>query len=146
MVWCFTDGYIINETFHGLLKTVRNFSSRVERYFIRHFSRKEPKTIIFISGSKVSRLRNRRWPTNPGEWVSVDDGARKSNKWLDQWYSGKLGTGSRVKSVPLAFPSSNDVPVPLLNQPNRRRKRTAKHLCVTNVTGLLLECFVVIFT
>ena len=27
-----------------------------------------------------------------------------------------------------------------------RRKRTAKRLCVTNVTGLLLACFVVIFT
>ena len=26
-----------------------------------------------------------------------------------------------------------------------RRKRTAKHLCVTNVTGLLLACFVLIF-
>ena len=22
--------------------------------------------------------------------TSVDDGARKSNNWLDQWYSGKL--------------------------------------------------------
>ena len=28
--------------------------------------------------------------------TSVDDGARKSNNWLDQWQSGKLGTGSRV--------------------------------------------------
>ena len=26
----------------------------------------------------------------------VDHGARKSNNWLDQWQSGKLGTGSRV--------------------------------------------------
>ena len=50
----------------------------------------------------------------------VDDCARKSNNWLDQWLSGKLGTGSRVylKSFPPAFPSSNDVPVLLLNQPN----------------------------
>ena len=29
-----------------------------------------------------------------------------------------MGTGSRVKSLPRAFPSSNDVPVLLLNQPN----------------------------
>ena len=28
--------------------------------------------------------------------TSVDDGARISNKWLYQWQSGKLGTGSRV--------------------------------------------------
>ena len=37
---------------------------------------------------------------------------------VDQWQRGKLGTGSRVKSLPRAFPSSNDVPVQLLNQPN----------------------------
>ena len=28
--------------------------------------------------------------------TSVDDGARRSNNWLHQWQSGKLGTGSRV--------------------------------------------------
>ena len=28
--------------------------------------------------------------------TSVDDYTRKSNKWLDQWQNGKLGTGSRV--------------------------------------------------
>ena len=27
-----------------------------------------------------------------------------------------------------------------------RKKRTAKHLCVTNITGLSLACYVVIFT
>ena len=37
---------------------------------------------------------------------------------VDQRQRGKLGTGSRVKSLPRAFPSSNDVPVLLLNQPN----------------------------
>ena len=31
-------------------------------------------------------------------------------------------------------------------QQDVRKKRTAKRLCVTNVTGLLLACFVVIFT
>ena len=31
-------------------------------------------------------------------------------------------------------------------QQDGRKKRTAKRLCVTNVTGLLLACFVVIFT
>ena len=50
--------------------------------------------------------------------TSVDDGERKLNNWLDQWQSGKLGTGSRVQSFPRAFPSSTDVPVMLLNQPN----------------------------
>ena len=28
--------------------------------------------------------------------TSIDDGARKSNNWPDQWRSGKLGTRSRV--------------------------------------------------
>ena len=50
--------------------------------------------------------------------MPVDDGARKSNHWLDQWLNDKLGTGSRVYSFPRAFSSSNDVPVLLLNQPN----------------------------
>ena len=49
--------------------------------------------------------------------TSVDNGARKSNNWLDQWQSGKLGTGSRVSSFPRAFPSPTDVPVLVLNQP-----------------------------
>ena len=35
----------------------------------------------------------------------------KSNNWLDQWQSGKFGTGSRVLSFPRVFPSSMDVPV-----------------------------------
>ena len=50
--------------------------------------------------------------------TSVDDGVRKSTNWLDQWLSGKVGTGSRVKSFSRALPSSNDVPALLLNQPN----------------------------
>ena len=50
--------------------------------------------------------------------TSIDDGARNSKNWLDQWLSDKLGTGSRVYSFPRAFLSSNDVPVLLLNQPN----------------------------
>ena len=33
-----------------------------------------------------------------------------------------------------------------LTQQDGRKKRTAKHLCVTNMTSLLLMCFVVIFT
>ena len=43
----------------------------------------------------------------------------KSINWLDQWRSGKLGTGSRIQSFPRAFPSSNDVSVLLLNQPDK---------------------------
>ena len=31
-------------------------------------------------------------------------------------------------------------------QQDGKKKRTALHLCVTNVTGLLLACFVAIFT
>ena len=37
---------------------------------------------------------------------------------VDQWQSGKLATGSRAKLFARASPSSNDVPVLLLNQPN----------------------------
>ena len=51
--------------------------------------------------------------------TSVDDDARKSNSWLDQWLNGKLGSGSRVSSFPRALSSSNDVPIVLLNLPNR---------------------------
>ena len=36
-----------------------------------------------------------RWFSNR-TGMSVNDGARKSNNWLDQWLSGKLCTGSRV--------------------------------------------------
>ena len=41
--------------------------------------------------------------------TSVDDGARKSNDWIDQWQRDKLDTGSQVQSISRAFPSSNDV-------------------------------------
>ena len=34
----------------------------------------------------------------------------------------------------------------VLTEQDGRKKRTAKRLCVTNMTGLLLACFVVIFT
>ena len=60
--------------------------------------------------------------------TSVYDGARKLNNWFDQWQSGKLGTGSRVKSFPRAFPSSNDVPVLLLNQPSVRNRDPSQEL------------------
>ena len=42
------------------------------------------------------------WPREKLGWfsnrtgTSFDDGARKSNNWLDQWQSEKLGAGSRV--------------------------------------------------
>ena len=49
--------------------------------------------------------------------TSVDDGARKSDTWLDQWPSGKLGSKSCVQSFLRAFPSPTDVPVLLRNQP-----------------------------
>ena len=55
--------------------------------------------------------------------TSVDDGARKSKNWLDQWQSDKVGTGSRVQSFSRAFPSSNDVRVLSLNQPITRLLR-----------------------
>ena len=70
--------------------------------------------------------------------MSVD--ARKSNNSLDQWQSGKLGTGSRVQSFPRAFPSSNDVPILLLNQPNVEKhvdvRRSKKRLCLSSLAPI----------
>ena len=53
--------------------------------------------------------------------TSVDDCVRKSNNRLDQCQRGKLGTRSRFQSFLLAFLSSNDVPILLLNQPTLSR-------------------------
>ena len=44
--------------------------------------------------------------------------------WLDQRQRSKLSTGSSVNSFPRTFPSSTDVPVLLLNQPNIKTDRT----------------------
>ena len=53
----------------------------------------------------------------------------------------------------LNFGVNEKEPIPLLarqicefTQQDGTTKRTAKRLCATNVTGLLLTCFVVIFT
>ena len=79
--------------------------------------------VILISWAFYSRTATNGhlpiigWFSN-GTGTSVDDGARKSNNWLDQWQSDKLGTGSRVSSFLRAFPSLNNVRVLLLNQPN----------------------------
>ena len=67
------------------------------------------------AGNNCLFLKRLGWFSNR-TGTSVDDGARKSNNWLDQWQSDKLGTGSRVESFPRAFPSSNDVRGLLLNQ------------------------------
>ena len=56
------------------------------------------------------------WKFTNRTGTSVDEGARKSNNWLEQWQSCKLGTESRVWTFPRAFPSSTDVPVLMLNQ------------------------------
>ena len=68
--------------------------------------------------------------------TSVDDDARKSNNWLDQWESSKLSTGSRVQSFPRAFPSSTDVPVLLLNQPNVSVRGFTEDSLVSRVDGI----------
>ena len=62
------------------------------------------------------RARSLGWFSNRSG-MSVDDGARKSNNWLDQWQCDEWGIGSRTLSFPRAFLSSADVPVLLLNQP-----------------------------
>ena len=76
------------------------------------------KPIAFLTSVLPSPSSLLKFPGWFRTGTSVDDSARKSNHWLDQWLSDKLGTGSRVYSFPRAFSSSNDVPVLLLNQPN----------------------------
>ena len=82
------------------------------------------------SAPAIGRLSNRKG-------TSFDDGTRKSNSWLDQWQSSKLGTGSRVWSFPLAFTSSTDDPVLLLNQPNMvdMSERLASTLAVHTISA-----------
>ena len=50
-----------------------------------------------------------------------------------------------TKSLRLIFPRING-PIIELTKQDGRKKRTAKRLCVINVTALLLACYVVIFS
>ena len=77
-------------------------------------------TSLWLWGWLPHRLSKRQsigWFSNK-TGMSVDNSTCKSSDWLDQWQSGKLSTGSHVLSFLHAFPTSNDVPVLLLNQPN----------------------------
>ena len=58
----------------------------------------------------------------------------KDNKWMTPLHRA-CASGSVVSSDNSEF-----------TQQDGGKKRTAKRLCVTNVTGLLRMCFVVIFT
>ena len=55
----------------------------------------EPMETDKDEAGKVGVLPIMAWFSKRKE-ISVEDSARKSNNWLDQWQSGKLGTGSRV--------------------------------------------------
>ena len=92
------------------VKTFRNTNLAASRCF----KMKKTSLPVDVHRSKPPLL-NKRLIYRAG--TSVEEGALKSNNCLDQWQSGKLSTGSRVKSFPRAFPSSTDVPVLLLNQP-----------------------------
>ena len=75
--------------------------------------------------------------------MSVDDGARKSNNWLDRWLRGKLGTGRRVLSFPCAFPSSNDVSVLLLSQTNIVSYMPKEEMSVISYTFVFVSAITV---
>ena len=73
----------------------------------------------------------------------VEDDARKSNNWLDQRQSGKLGTGSLVQSFPRAFPLSTNVPVLSLNQSTsyfiRRTTTILNSLSLWSIRALITD-------
>ena len=64
--------------------------------------------------------------------TSVDDGVHKSNNWLDQWQSGKLGSGSSIHSFPRAFSLSTNIPFLLLNQPTISRGWKVQYIYSVN--------------
>ena len=97
--------------------TEKDFASRnkLRMKIVRFAYPSKVKVLLYYSGIGIALLG---WFSSRTA-TSVDDCARKSNNWLDQWQSCKLRTGSRIQSFPRAFPSSNDFPVLLLNQPNK---------------------------
>ena len=102
-VWCF----------QACVNTWRNLQFDGQETGLSHSltaSRSHIWSLFFGPCCKLAWFSNRTG-------TSVDDGARKSDTWLDQWQSGKLGTKSCVQSFLRAFPSPTDVPVLLLNQP-----------------------------
>ena len=54
--------------------------------------------------------------------TSNDNGARKSNNWLDQWLSENWLPEVEFSPFHALSPSSNDVPVLLLNQPYKQTR------------------------
>ena len=64
-------------------------------YLVTHMPTKTRGKIKLLGTLCSSRLG---WFSNR-TGTSVNDGARKSDNWLDQWLSGKLGTGSRSSLV-----------------------------------------------
>ena len=68
--------------------------------FLEHWDDCNPKSTLGRGKFKIcdeycSWLSWIGWFSNRTR-TSVDDCARKSNNWLDQWQRGKLGTGNRV--------------------------------------------------
>ena len=109
--------------------------------------------LVEINGVRQGNL----WFSNR-TGTSVDDDARKSNNWLDQWESSKLSTGSRVQSFARTFLSSTDVSVLLLNQPNKERQQISSNFfqyttsfcrfylpCYSMDTGVLLSFLSLLF-
>ena len=45
---------------------------------------------------QIINVTNTKQSAQDRTGTSIDNGARKSNNWLDQWQSSVLGTGSRV--------------------------------------------------
>ena len=89
------------------------------RFFAGETSRAAPALSLAFAAAKIKNLPL-ALVKKIGAWLlgkSIDNGARRSNNWLDRWQSDILGTWGRVKSLTRAFLSSTDVPVLLLNKP-----------------------------
>ena len=67
---------------------------RVEVIIVTFLEAVASETVLTACNNDVKLSETRTVHDRTG--TSVDDSARKSNNRLDQWQSGKLGTGSRV--------------------------------------------------
>ena len=67
---------------------------------------------------------------------------------LIHWFHARRKVDSCTKIIRFQkyLDSCGRVYISEFTQQDGRKKRTAKRLCVSNVTGLLLACFVMIFT
>ena len=94
MVWHFIGVYIINRTLHDRLE-IRNFSSRVEKYFTRSL-----RSLVKYFSTLEEKFRISARPCDIFYMVEID--SRPDYIWV----------------LLMRAPLSTDVPVLLLNQPS----------------------------